>query len=892
MLERFPQGSLRVRAAALVALASLPLLFLVFLSGWEHRHHLMEAEPSVAEAAVADLASAVERMVESTRMILTVLAAVPEVGDRTPGDCSRFLEGLLVEFPQFTNIGAVGQDGRVYCSAREGIGTPEEPAPLAGRASESAARRALATGDFALGGYGMGRESGLPVLPAALAMPDGAIFAAMNLAWLAGRVLEGGLPEGAILDLFTSEGEALLRVPASAPPERLLLTAFLPRIEERPEGGSIRVTGMWGQEFVVAYRPLPAGEGESEWFLSMAMPSGTVAALIQRAMRRYLVLGGVLILLASALAWWGADALIRRPVGRLVHLARRLADGDLDARALPGDGEGELAELGRALDAMASAIQARERELESAREALSAGERRFRAIQETSPDAFVLLRAVRGDSGEIQDFRIEYANPAAETLARSGGSGETEVVGRTLLELNPSARPEGRLARFREVAETGVPVVMEAPMTRPDGRAGWMRITAVPLEDDGVGVAYSDVTERKELEEQLFEAQKLEAVGRLAGGVAHDFNNLLTVISGTADLLLLDEGPTGERREGLEEIRRAAALASSLTSQLLAYSRRQLVQPRLVSVNEVVREMEGTLRRVVGGDVELCLRLNEEVGAVRVDPGYLGQVLLNLAVNARDAMPEGGRLTVETSEVEVGDSPARGNPEVLPGRYVVISVSDTGAGIPREIRNRIFEPFFTTKPRGSGTGLGLSTAWGIVRQSDGHLSVESEVGVGSTFRIHLPRVQGAPEATADPTWEEPMPLGSETLLLVDDDDESRGLLAGILARCGYRILVARGAEEALVLARSHPSRIDLLVTPVSLPGVEGRDLALHLRTEHPTLSTLFLARRTGGGPTADPGAVGPSDPVLSPPYIPEQVARRVREVLDGPARVPVTESPP
>jgi len=873
------KGRLQFRAATLVAIASLPLLFLAMASSIEHRQSLEEEITSRSVDLVESLADEVERLVDSSRLVLTALSRVPEISDQSPGVCSAFARDLLLDFPQFTNLGVATSDGRVYCSGLESIGTPEAPAPLEGRASETAVAAALEGRSFAVGGYALGRESLRAVLPVALPLEDGrgVVFASTDLSWIGETLVRSAsLPQGAVLALSTPDGMELTRSPIGLPAPHVSNPDFLAAIGtlEEGQGGAIRLGGPAGRR-LVAYRRLVASHAGNAGILSVAIPSRVAFRALAEGLTRNLLLGAVLILLASALAWTGADALIRRPVERLVALARRLADGELNARSDLDAQDGELGGLGAALDEMAASLQQREALLEEARSALAESEQRFRAIQETSPDAFVLTRVVRSaGSGAIQDFRIVYANPAAQAMLPPGiDSG----VGKTLAELNPSIRSEGRLDAFAGVVDTGKPLLLEVPMNHAGQPPRWMRITAVKVED-GLGIAYSDITERRALEGQLFEAQKLEAVGRLAGGVAHDFNNLLTVISGTTDLLLMDAVGDPAVEEGLHEIRHAASRAADLTGQLLAYSRRQTVQPRVVDPNGVIRAMEGMLRRLLGDRVGLITRLDPEVGSVRVDPGYLGQVLVNLAVNARDAMPGGGEVVVSTHEEEYPSGDAALRPEGARGRHVVLSVTDSGVGIPPDVRSRIFEPFFTTKPRGAGTGLGLSTVYGIVRQSHGHVEVESEEGKGSTFRVLIPRVDGEPDPRVPD--EELIPTGDETVLVVEDDAPVRSLVGGILKRFGYQTLLAAGAEEGLLLSRSHPGRIDLLLTDVSMPGLNGRELAVHLIAERPEMKVLFMSGYSGGDMAPD-ALLDEAIHFIGKPFTPERVARRVRAALDG-----------
>lgn len=372
----------------------------------------------------------------------------------------------------------------------------------------------------------------------------------------------------------------------------------------------------------------------------------------------------------------------------------------------------------------------------------------------------------------------------------------------------------------------------------------------------------------------------MEAVGRLAGGVAHDFNNLLTAISGHAQILLEDLPADDPARADIEEISRAADRAADLTRQLLAFSRKQMLRPQVLDPNALIGEIQKMLRRLIGEDIELITRLAPDLGAVRADPGQLEQVIMNLAVNARDAMPTGGRLLIETRNVELGEDDARRLAPLQPGPHVVLIVSDTGAGMDESTRERIFEPFFTTKEKGKGTGLGLSTVYGIVQQSGGHIWVYSEPGQGTTFKIYLPRVDARPEAAPAPSDADGAHNGREVVLLVEDEDAVRSLARRILEKRGYTVLTARTGPEALRIAERHDGPIHLILTDVVMPEMSGRELAERIAPTRPDARTLFMS-----GYTEDDvlrrGVLNEGAAFLEKPFTPSALAQKVREVLDG-----------
>jgi PAS domain S-box-containing protein len=383
----------------------------------------------------------------------------------------------------------------------------------------------------------------------------------------------------------------------------------------------------------------------------------------------------------------------------------------------------------------------------------------------------------------------------------------------------------------------------------------------------------------KKVEEQFRRSQKLEAVGRLAGGVAHDFNNILTAILGYSDLTLRSLENYDSARHRIEEIQRAAQRASSLTQQLLAFSRKQVLQPKVLNLNLIVADIDRMLRRLIGEDVDLVTILDPGLGRVKADPGQMEQVLMNLVVNSRDAMPDGGKLTIETKNVHLDSTYAQTHLSVQPGQFVMLAVSDTGIGMEAEMQEHIFEPFFTTKEKGKGTGLGLSTIYGIVKQSGGNIWVYSEVGHGTTFKIYLPLIDEAP-STEPPVAAQQIAKGSETILMVEDEGALRELIREILEHDGYKVVVARDGRDALSISAQFEGAIDLLITDVVMPEVSGRELAERLTENYAKVKVLFMSGYTDDAVVRH-GVLEEGAYFLQKPFTPDALLRKVREILDG-----------
>ncbi|MGE3803411.1 MAG: PAS domain S-box protein [Gemmataceae bacterium] len=497
----------------------------------------------------------------------------------------------------------------------------------------------------------------------------------------------------------------------------------------------------------------------------------------------------------------------------------------------------------------------------------------LRSILDSSPDSVICID---------QQGLIETVN---RTTERMFGYTASELIGQNVKLLMPEPYHSQHDSYVSNYLRTGLPKVIgtgrQADARRKDGSTFPVELSVTEFQTNGsrhfTGVIH-DITRREELERQLQQSQKMEAFGQLAGGVAHDFNNLLTIIGGYSDVLLAQTPGHEARRGPLEQIQRAGQRAASLTRQLLAFSRQQLLEPKVLNLNVVVSDTEKMLQRLIGEDVQLVAVLSPQLHRVKVDPGQIEQVVMNLAVNARDAMPEGGQLTIETKNVELGEDYCRSHLEARPGQYVLLAVTDTGCGMPPEVKARVFEPFFTTKGPARGTGLGLSVVHGIIKQSGGSIDAYSEVGTGTTFKIYLPAV-AAPATRFTDAEALTRPQGTETILLVEDEAGVRQLAALILQDCGYKVFSAALGKEALQLMETCAEKIDLLVTDVVMPEMSGRKLAETLQARYPALKVLFLSGYTDSAILRH-GILQETVAFLQKPFTPSTLARKVREILD------------
>lgn len=623
-----------------------------------------------------------------------------------------------------------------------------------------------------------------------------------------------------------------------------------------------------GAPTIAGYAPLPS----FGWLLVFERPEAEVLESYQHAYRvmlAALVLAGILSVLAAVLL----ARTLTQPLRRLAVAARALAHGDMEAPLPRSGADDELSAMIRGFDKM-------RRKVAEALAAERAERERFHSLAASVPVGIIETDL---------EARCLYANEHWATLTgqapqESSGTGWVQAF-------HPDDR--GPLTEaWAGAAERSAVCAAEFRLLHADDGERTAQVTVIAKRSEdgklaGLIGAIADVTQRRraeqalrDSEDRLRQAQKMESVGVLAGGIAHDFNNLLTVINGFSDLLRAELDEADPRSVFVNEIAKAGQGAASLTRQLLAFSRRQVLQPEVLHLNAVVTDMDKLLQRVIGEDIELSSRLDPSLGSVKADRGQIGQVILNLAANARDAMPTGGRLTIETANVELDEVYRREHGKTIPpGRHVMLVVSDTGCGMDSATQARIFEPFFTTKEQGKGTGLGLATVYGIVKQSEGEVWVYSEPGHGTAFKIYLPR-----HDMFEPALDRPVPTlcerGLETLLLVEDEPGVLQLARTVLATAGYTVLAASGPEEALELCADHRGQIHLLVTDVVMPGMGGRQLAEHIVRLRSGLKVLYMSGYTPDVAVRH-GVLEASVAYLQKPFGPAVLTSKVRQVLDG-----------
>jgi PAS domain S-box-containing protein len=638
-----------------------------------------------------------------------------------------------------------------------------------------------------------------------------------------------------------------------------------------------------GTQVISVTAPIPT----TPWLVSVQVPRATAVAAAQVFLVKIAAIGLIFIVIGTLCAWL-VSRWVTAPLAEITSAARDLARGEY-TRRVTTTRQDELGSLALSFNSMATQVEASLQDLQvhaaeldaanedlrASEERIGSSERHFRALIENASDMICILD---------REGRQLYVSPAQERFL---GFAPAEIEGRIAFELiHPDDVSRTAEAFAGILQREGGTAAIHFRYAHKNGSWRQLSATATNLLHNpdvrGVVVNSHDVTENRLLQEQLLQSQKMEAVGQLAGGVAHDFNNLLTVVTSYSAMLLADLPEDDAARPDIREISEAAERAAALTRQLLAFSRRQVLEPRALDLNTVVSGLEKMLARLLPDNVRLATTLAPDLAEVYADPGQVEQVIVNLAVNARDAMPDGGSLTIQTTEAELDETYCRTHADVSPGAYVMLAVTDDGIGIDAQTQARIFEPFFTTKDVGKGTGLGLSTVYGITKQSGGHVAVYSEPGIGTTFKVYLPRAQASAKLHPHALHGGQILGGIESVLLVEDDAQVRATASRILRRYGYAVIEASSGPEALQLCTDQKPHVDVILTDMVMPSMSGRELASRIRNHYPNAAVAFMSGytedtllRQGG---AEPGTV-----FIHKPFTPHTLTDKLREALDAAA---------
>jgi signal transduction histidine kinase len=697
--------------------------------------------------------------------------------------------------------------GELFCDSSN-----HKPMTIAGQPYFA---NALKGGGFTVGEFAVGRITGRNIILFALpfygndARIGGVVKAALSLDWLAASIARKGVPPGGALAITDRNGTVLARYPSNEqfvgrkiPDDRYLRA-------NHPDTADTRDVD--GVERIIGYSALQADSGGL--LVSFGLDKVQAFTEIQRRAQRGILLIILSTSLVLILTWLGARRFIDRPLGQLVEAANRWRVGDYVRRVNIREKQSEIALVGDAFNIMADALQDRERELREAKEKAEHAADRITTIFESTTDSVAIFD---------RDWRITYLNERAKVQVAEG----RDLIGMDLWEAFPEC-PVQREVYRRFLASKSHQRPTSFEMFSPP-RNAWYAINMFPS-SEGLAVYFRDVTEHKRavearrlMEEQLHQSQKMEAVGQLTGGVAHDFNNLLTVVLGNLVFIERRAWDNDSVRKLAAAARQAADRGAKLTAQLLAFSRRQRLNPKVVCAYHLIHEFQGLIRRAVGVGCEIKLTTDEQLWPCYVDPVQLETALLNLSLNGRDAMPDGGVLEIEARNVVLDDGAVAG---LAAGPYVSLSVTDTGCGIPPETLDRVFEPFFTTKEVGKGTGLGLSMVYGFVKQSGGHITIESAVGVGTKVTLHLPKAAPSCETEVKEVWAQASPPGSARILVVEDDEDVLEVTSAMLTELGYQVLCAGNGADAIHMLKSDKG-FDLLFSDVQMPqGMSGIELA-------------------------------------------------------------------
>jgi PAS domain S-box-containing protein len=845
------------RLFLLVAVALLPAIAIQAYNEFDLRR-VRKVEVQDQALSLAKLAAAEQQqIVQGIRQVLVALSELPSIKARDSQACNTYLAAMKQRFPAFLTFLVTDLDGQPFCNTNN----DHTPVNVASRAYFASA---VKTGAFTVGEFSIGRSIPRKVIQFALPFygddgrMGGVIIAPLGLDWLADYIARKGVPERAALAVTDRNGTYLARYPHN---EQFVGTKMpgdkYPRMDDR---GAVDILNIDGVERIEGYSALGADSGGL--VVSFGLDKAQAFTEIQRRTQRGLLLIALSTSLVLILTWVGARRFIHRPLRQLVEAANQWRLGDYAPRVDIAD-KSEIAQVADAFNTMADALEQREHELSKAKKKAEEAAARITTIFESTTDSVVIID---------RNWRFSYLNRRASAQLAAG----RDLIGTGLKEAFPDDAIAELFRQLREAMSDQRPTSFEAHCR---GTGTWYALNAFPS-SEGLAVYFRDITEHKHavearrlMEEQLHQSQKMESVGQLTGGIAHDFNNLLMVASGNLELIE-EAAVDGRVRQFAETAQRAVDRGAKLTGQLLAFSRRQRLNPRLVNANELISEFQGLIRQAVGGACEVKLLTDGPQWLCHVDSALLETALLNLALNARDAMPDGGVLKIETRNLVIDEGAAAG---CLPGSYVMVSVTDTGCGMPPEVRDRVFEPFFTTKEVGKGTGLGLSMVYGFVRQSGGYIIVDSAPDMGTTVALYLPRATQEPDAEVNAIPTQAIPGRSERILVVDDNEDLLKVTSAKLTAFGYRVHCARNGAEAIEIFRSG-QEFDLLFSDVVMPnGMNGVELAREARRLNKGIKILLTSGYAGD--VLERHQAVDEFPIIHKPFHLADLARRLRSIL-------------
>jgi len=869
--------SLRFRLIIIVFLAIMPMVGLIIYNNLEQRELATQTSQKELLRVVENCDSDYRHTIQQTRQFLAALAEFPAVKQQESEACSELFARVMKESPLYHNIMATTRDGKIFATAQ-----PLPPTGPYDVVDRLYFQRVLELKKFSVGELVFGRTLGVATLPCAAPILDrsgqmqGIVAAGLNLDRLSRIFQITGSAADTCYAIIDTRGRIMFRHPE---PEKWvgkdLSPAEIIQIILAQKQGLVEARGIDGRKRLYAF--LPLGGTSQEGFVFYGIPTETIFAPVKQALFRNLASLGAVTILALILAWLLGYLFIVRRMNVLSAATKQLAAGDLSARTGMNYGTGQIDSLARAFDEMAGALEQREVERQQTEEELRKSEEKYRLLVSQIPT--VVYKGYPDWSLECFDDKIEEVTGYSKEDFNS-----RRVIWRDLIFPGDVEKAK---ELFAEARKTNRSYVTEHRIKKKNGEVCWIQARNQIFVDAAgktqyISGVFFDITDRKKLEEQLTQAQKMEAIGILAGGMAHDFNNLLTAIMGYTEIMMMDLSNDDPLRQSAEEIMKAADHGATLTNKLLAFSRKQILQPRVINLNAIVADMDGMLKRLIGEDIDLVTHTSEDLGLVKADPGQIEHILMNLAVNGRDALPNGGKLTIETGDVYLDESYTESHAEVTPGPYVMLAVTDNGVGMDAETLAHIFEPFFTTKESGKGTGLGLAMVYGIVKQSGGHLWIYSEPGQGTSLKIYFPRVEeGADEAAQSPAILAPLQSlrGRETILLVEDDAALRKLISSALRKYGYSVREAGSGGEALILCEKEQGPIDLMLTDVVMPRMNGRELAERLRLSRPEIKVLYMSGYTTNA-IVHHGILDAEINFVQKPVKVLSLMQKVREVLE------------